>query len=147
MTDHDYVNNYKQSRERCNRFASISLQSNIKICLLPQPPLDVREPDNGDMLLIGRVEHKVRDLKFTCREDYPYSTVIIDEAYKIDNKPDKVLMYVIENVEGTHAAIVYGFTKSAWKVEEKYDQKRERMCKNYEVDKNIVRFCKIDEVF
>lgn len=147
MTDQDYINNYKESRYKVNRFANIAQNSNINVMLKPQPSLDVREPDDGDMMVLARIEHKARSLDFTSREDYPFSTVIIDETYKIDSKKDKVLMYVIENREGTHAAVVYGFTKSLWKVKEKYDTQRERMCKNYEVDKNMVRFCKVEEVF
>lgn len=147
MTDQDYINAFKESRERVNRFGYISLKNKVKISLLPQPPLNIREPDEGDMLFSGRIEHKVRAIDFTSRDDYPFSTVIVDEVEKVDKKSDKVFMYVLENKTGTHAAVVYGFTQSAWKVEEKYDTQRERMCKNYEVDKSMVRFCKVEEVF
>lgn len=147
MTDQEYINNYKQSRERVNRFAYITLKSNVNISLLPQPPLNIREQDQGDLMFFGRIEHKVRDLDFTCREDYKYQTVIIDEKYKIENKNDKVFMYIIENKSGTHAAIVYGFTRSLWRISDFYDWKRSKSNPSYHIDKSHVRFCKIEEVF
>jgi hypothetical protein len=147
MTDQEYVNHFKESRERVNRFAHIALKSKVNVMLMPQPPLDVREPDQGDLCVLGRIEHKVRDLNFTSRDDFPYQSLIIDEVKKVNEKKDKVLMYVLENRTGTHAAVVYGFTQSAWKIKDTYDHKRSRNCANYQVDKSLVRFCSIDEVF
>ena len=147
MTDKDYVNAFKESNYRVNRFANIAQDSKVNLMLKPQPPVDAKTPDDGDMVLMARVEHKVRNIDFTCREDFPYDRLIVDEVYKVNNKEDKVMMYVLENKAGTHAAVVYGFTQSQWKIKDTYDHKRGRTCANFEVDKNLVRFCKIEEVF
>lgn len=147
MTDQDYINSYKESRIRVNRFANIAQDSKINLMLMPQPPLDVREPDHGDMMALARVEHKVRHFDFTCREDYPYPSVLIDEMYKVQNKQDKAFMYVIENKAGTHAAVVYSFTRKEWRTKDFYDWKRSRNTVSFHIDKSLVRFCKIEEVF
>jgi len=92
---------------------------------------------------------KVRlNLHFTCRDDYPYDTVIVDEVYKEDAKEDShVLCYVIENAGRTHAAVVYGFTRKYWGVERRRDPIQGRDCDFYTVPKINVRFCLVDEVF
>lgn len=147
MTDQEYIKAFKYSHERVNRFARIANDCNINLMLKPQPPWDSKEPDNGDMMIFARIEHKVRNIDFTSRDDFPYKSIIIDEVYKVNKKEDKVLMYVLENKAGTHAAVVYGCTYLQWKIKDTYDHKRGRNCANFEIDKSLVRFCKIEEVF
>ena len=147
MNNQDYINAFKESYKRVNRFAKIAQNSKINLMLKPQADFDAKEPDEGDLTVVARVEHKVRYFDFTSRDDYPYQSVFIDEVYKVNNKQDKVLMYILENKAGTHAAVVYGFTYPQWKIKDIYDHKRGRTCANFQVDKSLVRFCKIDEVF
>lgn len=99
--------------------------------------------DKGDMTIQARVEHKVRSLNFTSRDDYPFKTVFIDEKYKIDNqkKDDALLAYVIQNKSGTRIAVIYGWTKRYWQVERVFDPKQQRHCENYAVPLAHVRFC------
>jgi len=128
---------------RVNKFASSLYKRGINI-LLP-PVTDTF--DDGDLFVTLRVEHKVRSLQFTCREDYPYDTIFIDEVYKIDNKFDLPLCYVIENTDGTCCAVIYGFTKPHWKKETKFDKIQNRVCDFYVVSKSQARFCKPEELF
>jgi hypothetical protein len=109
-----------------------------------RPHSDVRMEyaDSGDMWVCGRVEHKIRELHFTNRADFPYPTVIIDEQYKIDDKSDLPLAYVIENKQGTCAAVIYGWQRDLWRLERKWDRRAGRYGTFYTIDKRYVRFCK-----
>jgi hypothetical protein len=136
------------SRRAVNDFAERLRRDGIKAWLPPErtrPDASMRSQyaDAGDLMVQGRVEHKVRmNLHFTCREDYPYATVFIDEVYKADAKGgDPVFAYVIENASRTHAAVVYGWTRDKWTVETVRDRIQGRECENYAVDKRWVRFC------
>ena len=70
--------------------------------------------DSKDGVLIMAVEHKRRGISFTDRASFPYDTVIVDEVYKVDDKPHPCLIYICENAAGTHAAVVYGWTRCNW---------------------------------
>ena len=114
--DQQFIRDLSTSRIAVNEFASRLRDKGWQIWLPPEsvrPDATVRREygDTGDIMVQGRVEHKVRtNLHFTCRDDYPYDTVIVDEVYKEDSKADDpVLAYIIENASRTHAAVVYGW--------------------------------------
>lgn len=147
-TDQEYVNAFNRSRLRVNNFARIYQDKKINLLMMPQPPAeDKNARDRGDMMIMARVEHKVISAPFTSRDDFPFSTVFVDETYKVDNKDDKVFMYVYENKDGTHAAVVYGWTKPLWTTNTVYDSVCDRIITVYQIDKKHVRFCKVEEVF
>lgn len=148
--DPRFLGDLAHSRRAVNEFANKLRSSGIQAWLPPErtrPDSTVRHEysDSGDIMVQGRVEHKVRtNISFTCRDDYPYPTVIVDEVYKEDSKSgDPVLAYVIENSRRTHAAIVYGWTRDRWTVESRMDPIQGRMCDFYVVDKRLVRFCNL----
>ena len=71
--------------------------------------------DQGDLEIIQIVEVKHRpELHFTCRADFPYPTIIVDQASSYDKKKQKPYMYMILNADCTHYAIVRGDTKKHW---------------------------------
>ena len=152
MRQDEFVDRLLISRDQFNKFALIQKQVGINILT---PPLSISETkrdrydhvDAGDGLAHLWLEHKVRNFEFTCREDYPYQTVIVDEAYKIAAKPHPAAIYVIQNRSMTHAAIVYGWTKCNWKQEEFFDRTAMRGGKFYTVPKEMVRFCLAEEAF
>jgi hypothetical protein len=153
-SDNQFLGDLNASRRAVNEFADKLRETGLQAWLPPErtrPDAAVREQyaDAGDLMVQGRVEHKVRhNLNFTCREDYPYQTVIIDEAYKVDAKDaSPVLAYVIENASRTVAAVVYGWTRDHWQIEEVYDPKQGRRCRNYTVPLRYVRFCPPQEAF
>lgn len=144
------------SRQAVNRFAGMLRSRGINAWLPPEqtrPDASVRRDysDAGDLMLQMRVEHKVRhNLTWTCREDFPWPTVIIDEVYNFDQKLScgPPLAYVIENSGRTHAAVVYyAITRPHWQVKTLYDQAQNRACDFYVVDKRWVRFCPVENVF
>jgi hypothetical protein len=142
-----------ESRRRVNDFAFKMWKSNVKMFTAPNGPLvDYSQRndyvDDGDLFVLMRVEHKVlKKTDFTCRDDFPHECILIDEKYKVDNKNDKPLCYVIENRLGTHCGVVYYYTKKMWEVKRYWDSVQDRNCEFYAVNKKSVRFCKIDEVF
>lgn len=147
-TDQDYVDAFNRSRLRVNNFARLYEDKKIKLAMLPQPPAeDKNARDKGDMMLVARVEHKVLSLPFTSRDDFPFPNMFIDETYKVDNKDDKAYMYVLENKDGTHAGVVYGWTQPLWTTTTVLDSVCDRMITVYQIDKKHVRFCKVEEVF
>jgi hypothetical protein len=149
MKDDDkFVRDLDASRVAVNQFADKLRRDGIQAWLPPErtrPDASIRHDyaDEGDIMVQGRVEHKVRNnLHFTCKEDYPYPTVIVDEVYKEDAKAsDPVFAYVIENASRTHAAVVYGWTRDKWQVETRRDTIQGRDCHFYVIDKRWVRFC------
>lgn len=146
--DQKFVADLNASRVAVNEFADKLRRDGIQAWLPPErtrPDASVRREyaDAGDIMVQGRVEHKVRNnLRFTCRDDYPYATVIVDEVYKEDAKSNEpVFAYVIENADRTHAAIVYGWTRDKWQIETRRDPIQGRDCDFYTVEKKWVRFC------
>lgn len=152
-SDDDFLRDFDASNRAVNRFAARMRAKGVTLWLPPvsvRPSSDVRAQfsDDGDLLLQGRVEHKVRTINFTSRDDYPFPTVIVDEKRIEDGKAgDPVLAYVIENQAGTHAAIVYGWTKPKWQTIQRFDRLRDRERTFYVVAKSLVRFCPVDEAF
>jgi hypothetical protein len=149
-----FLRDLSASRMAVNEFAARLRDKGWQIWLPPEfvrPDATVRHDysDQGDIMVQGRVEHKVRtNLHFTCREDYPYDTVIVDEAYKEDAKAsDPVLAYIIENSSRTHAAVVYGWKRHLWQIERRRDPIQRRDCDFYTIHKDHVRFCHPADAF
>jgi hypothetical protein len=152
--DNSFIRDLNESRDAVNEFAAKARARGVQVWLPPEvvrPDASVRRQyaDDGDLMLQARIEHKVRtNLSWTCRSDYRYPTVIVDEVYKEDAKADRpVLMYVIEDQTRRNAAVVYGWTRGNWGIEEMHDPIQGRLCQFYTVDKSLVRFCRVEEVF
>lgn len=108
----------------------------------PDNSVRMQYADSGDFFVCGRVEHKIRKLHFTCLEDFPFPTVIIDEQYKVDARSDAFLAYIIENRTGTCAVVVYNWQRPQWRVERLFDSVAGRFGNFYTIDKKLVRFCR-----
>lgn len=149
-----FLRDLSTSRQRVNSFAAAHASRGVSIWL---PPEVVRPEeaerfdfsDDGDLMVSLRVEHKVRGFDFTCRDDFPYATVIVDERYKEDRKASErpLGVLVVESADGQCAAVVYGWTRPHWTIERRFDAAQQRECEFYAVEKNRVRFCRPEEVF
>jgi hypothetical protein len=152
-TDAEFLSDLSKSRQTVNNFANIQRSKNVQIWLPPEqtrPDSSQRMKfvDSGDLMLQMRIEHKSISLEFTCREDFPNESIIVDEQYKYDSKNSTpVLMYVLQSANKTHAAIVYGYTKKRWHTKEIFDKRQNRSCTMYMCDKRYIRFCKIEDIF
>lgn len=100
--------------------------------------------DLGDLEIHQRIEVKHRRaLSFTSREDYPYSTVMVDVCHTWDNAWPKPYAYLIFNREATVLAIVKGDTFPQWIRVEKMDSAKSRMRKLYECPLELVNFVRV----
>lgn len=145
-TDSAFIKDLSESRSRVDRFAAMCRRAGADVWVYPpdtRPDSDSRSEysDGGDMMLQTRIEHKVRDIAFTCAEDFPYSTMIVDEVYKVDRIKARPFRYVIENKDGTRIAVVKSSTKPHWTVSRRYDPQQRRECEFYEVPTSLVTFC------
>ena len=99
--------------------------------------------DHGDLMVHKRLEVKHRkNLSFTCMNDYPYPTILVDVCHSWDNANPKAEAYVILDVDMSHAAIVLGTTAGQWQREELYSRNRMRM--HYVCDKSLCTFVTIN---
>lgn len=152
-SDENFLRDLAKSCSDVDHFAERLKDRGVDIVVLsaetrPDASQRRKYADKGDLAVTIRIEHKVRQLDFTTRSDFPYETVIVDEAYKVREKSlIPLMMYVLENRSRTHAAVVYGWTQDKWGIEKIYDRHQGRTCENYVVHKSLVRFCPVDEVF
>jgi hypothetical protein len=101
--------------------------------------------DDGDLEIRQRIEVKHRAVDFTSVDDYPYSSIIVDEDFKINRIPKGQLWgYVVVNRDATHVCFIKGDTRKQWSVEEKYDHKERENRKFYTCPKELAVFCRLD---
>lgn len=151
----DFLRDLAASRLRVNQFAVVQKLLGFSIWMPPETtrPTEAERfnySDDGDLMIAMRVEHKSRTFNFTSREDFPYPTLIVDEKYKEDKKTAEkgpLGVCIVESGDAGCVAVVYGWTRSRWRVEKIWDKKQKRECEFYTVDLKIVRFCKPDDVF
>lgn len=123
--------------------ASKNYNVRIKPCLLPNNDKKLVD-DGGDLELLLNLQIKVRNLDFTSRKDYPFDTVLIDEAYKIERlKLPQLYGYLILNKKKDHACFVCAKTNKQWRKVERYDSKYKDTRKFYTVNKNFCEFIKL----
>lgn len=97
--------------------------------------------DDGDMRISIPIQCKRRSLDFTSREDYPFSTIIVDQENKLrsplieDREYDLLGMadrllwvrpfyaYWIGSRDMEHAAIILPTSKPYWRLEQQADRK------------------------
>jgi hypothetical protein len=76
--------------------------------------------DDGDLFVTTKgitkaVEVKHRSIDFTSAFDYPFPTIIVNEAHLLtDERLAKIFGYVIVNDPGTHVAVVRPHTRPFW---------------------------------
>ena len=151
MKTHDqFIADLQSSRQIVNDLALAAQEQGFEMLIKPSSTAPdkasrMQHVDKGDAVLIGHVELKHRpDLSFTCRADYPYPTVMVDERYKVT---DPVLQYIIVNGPRTHAAVVYGWTRKHWVIESKYDRKAGRQAEFWCCPPQLVRFCAVEDLW
>jgi len=97
--------------------------------------------DQGDIQLNQRIEVKQKLIDFTCAADYPYPTIMVDAAYKVDAMPwGHLHSYFVVNKSCTHAAYLHGSTRPQWRTEEVYDRKERERRTYYVAPIDLARF-------
>jgi hypothetical protein len=149
-TDFEFLSALNNSAKYVSLVASWMAKGNCDVVIKPtliRPDFDSRNDflDSGDIEIRQRVEVKQRCLRFTSVDDYPYSTVIVDEKHKIDRIPNGRLWgYVIVNQECTHACLVKPNTREYWQTKETFDKKDNQNRCFYVCPKELCFFCEID---
>jgi hypothetical protein len=74
--------------------------------------------DNGDIAVLATLQSKSWSAKcgntFTCREDFPFKELIVEESYKVPGVARTCIGYAIANPERTHVAWVSMSTFPYW---------------------------------
>jgi hypothetical protein len=132
-TDAEFVAALEESQQWVAEVARWMERKGYDVQVKPQrvrPSFESRHDfaDEGDIEVRQRVEVKAREVDFTGPDDYPYPTVIVDEQYKVDRRPMRLLFgYVILNRSRTHACLIPARTRRHWSVVTLNDRKdRER---------------------
>ena len=101
--------------------------------------------DDGDLEINQRVEVKHRPkLTFTCQDDFPYETVIVDVAHTWDSAKPKPMGYFIFNADASAYLVVKGDTSKDWIKVKKYDKAKNREREFYECHKSLCKFYKTE---
>jgi hypothetical protein len=100
--------------------------------------------DDGDLDIVHRVEVKRRTFPFTCREDYPYPTVFVDNARRFDAKRPTPFAYVLVSEALDAVAIVLCHTRSHWTRSKQYARNGHRHMEVYECPFEHVTFVRIE---
>ena len=101
--------------------------------------------DNGDLEINERIEVKGRKIDFTSREDFPYTSIIVDVAHVWDRAKPKPAFYLLFNRARTHIAVVGRSTREAWVKVEKMDKGKNRMRTFYECPIERVKFSEVSK--
>ncbi len=100
--------------------------------------------DDGDMVVDGmRAEAKHRkQINFTCAEDFPYDTIIVDVVHAFDKADPKPEFYVLTNKSLTHCCVVHCWTSQSWKKTTRWDRGKKRNRAFYECPIRLAEFFK-----
>jgi len=99
--------------------------------------------DCGDLEIIQRIEVKHRTLDFTCKDDYPFDTVIVDVAHTYDKARPKPFAYIIFNKQATHCLIVENKSRKQWIKRTTLDKVKKRERTFYECPIELCSFHKV----
>ena len=103
--------------------------------------------DEGDLFVLQRMEVKGKSIHFTCREDYPYDSVIICNKFSFDkHKGMPPAYYFIVAADGVSVAVIdVKRTKPLWWAEKRRDRRYEDVEETfYFVHKKDVSFERLE---
>jgi hypothetical protein len=101
-----------KSKEYVSQTANWLLEKGYPVTINPtffRPHISERNEysDHGDLTVQFNVEVKHRpDMFFTKKEDFPYNSIIVDDAVCYDKMRTKPYAYFIWNAEGTVSILV-----------------------------------------
>lgn len=102
--------------------------------------------DHGDLEIVQRVEVKRRvGLDFTSKDDFPYSTLIVDACHCFDKAHPKPYAYIIFNKDMSAAFVVNTKeTMKEWKTTRRHDAKKARDRSFYECPVSLLSVVQIE---
>jgi len=94
--------------------------------------------DSGDIHIKRRVEVKHRKtINFTCAEDFPFPTIIVEECHHIERGFPPLEGIYIWNAALTHYVYISVATRLHWKVRTRFVPEAQRECDFFEVPTNL----------
>lgn len=98
--------------------------------------------DNGDLEIVQRVEVKRRiSMTFSCKEDFPYETVIVDACHCFDRAHPKPYAYIILNRDMNAGLVIdVRHTLKEWRRVTKRDRHKNRDREFYECPVSAASF-------
>lgn len=138
VSDPTFLDDLRDSQESVERVAKWLRGKGYPVVVRPtferpDPAMMAEFSDAGDLEILQRVEVKQRkSLTFTSKEDFSYSTIIVDACHCFDNARPKPFAYVILNREMTAAFVVPSSTRAHWRQVVKRDRFKNRDRNFYE---------------
>ena len=132
-TDPTFVHDLKLSKDAVWALQKWLVSEGYTVMVKPilvRPTVEERGDyaDSGDLEIVQTIECKHRlNVDFTCREDYPYKTVFVDEAQRYDRKQPKPYAYMLLNKSMTHVALIRCTSAGKWEKVKKFDKGKERI--------------------
>jgi hypothetical protein len=148
MTDNHqkFLAGLKESKEWVWKTAELLNDCGYPVTVNPTTYAETHEDwkqhaDNGDLTINQTIEVKHRTLNFTCRDDYPYATVLICAVHSHKNKKPRPWGYVIWNRDGTHIAVIKTDTEKSWTIKRVTDRRFENYSQDqYQCPLEVVTF-------
>jgi hypothetical protein len=149
-SDKDFVKDWNKSHNAVSLIAEFLTRIGFDIQV---PELKLRESskdrlkytDDGDLLCEERrIEVKHSSKNFSCADDYPFRSIIIDEEYKIKDRLHTLKFYVIVSQDMKYAAFIKPKTSGSWVVKVGYDRYQERVCTWVKVPKELAVYIPLE---
>lgn len=149
-TDEQFIHDLKASMpsvwQAARWFHSRGYQAIVQpLHIRPDVSQRLQYSDGGDLFVLQRVEVKHRSIQFTCRADYPYPTLIVDDANVWDKANPKPYMHIIFSKDCQHAALIMGSTCKSWQRTSHFDEKSKGRREFYECPSELAIFTTIPE--
>ena len=135
VSDKQFIKDLKQSdddvwlvaRWLCQLFKRHVMVAPLKI----RPDVSQRHQfrDNGDLFLVedngnlARIEVKWRSIDFTCREDFPFPSLMVGPVDHIDHMFPIAYAHIMLNATRTVACVIRGKTEKHWTNDRIYDSR------------------------
>lgn len=148
LNDADFIAALQHSQHTVNKVAAWLERGGYKVRvpetrIRPEREQWQQYSDDGDLFIEERVEVKQRpDIDFTGPADFPYQTVIVDRAHRIEGTKPLPLAWVIVNASGTVAIIVQRNTRNDWRKAQLYNRKDKEWRDYYECPLRVCTFVK-----
>ena len=101
--------------------------------------------DQGDLEIVQRVEVKGLSTEFTCKDDFPFKSIIVCAKHSWDFANPKPYAYMLLNKNRTHYGLIKGETRESWFVDSFKDKRYESMVQEcYKTNLDNVTFGEIN---
>lgn len=107
--------------------------------------------DEGDLFIVhddgtkDRIEVKNIDTQFTCREDFPFPSIIVSNKNRVDKTKHEVKRWVIISKDRKHFASINVNTQNTWAAKDLFAKNSKQKEWFYLAPLDVVQWYKIGE--